>query len=144
MPVKEETEVICKTYHQRFYCYQRSSVLYGVLQPIWPSSGNIHYVWNASEEIIIVDNFLPSISCTVCTTWRWPSWPKYVIKYTKSVTKIKMFLLWLMDYFNSLQVLFVTSPTLGSTNNTDQQSKTSIDEISILCLFRGCWTRIWY
>jgi len=29
-------------------------------------------------------------------------------------------------------------------NYTDQQSKTSINEISILCLFRGCWTQIWY
>jgi len=48
MPVKdeEEIEVICKTHHQLFYCYQRSSVLYDVLQPIWPSSGNTrtHYV----------------------------------------------------------------------------------------------------
>jgi len=29
-------------------------------------------------------------------------------------------------------------------NYTDQQSKTSMDEISLLWLFRGCWTRIWY
>jgi len=29
-------------------------------------------------------------------------------------------------------------------HNTDQQSKTSIDEISLLWLFRGRWTRIWY
>jgi len=29
-------------------------------------------------------------------------------------------------------------------NNTDIQPKTSIDEISLLWLFCGCWTRIWY
>jgi len=27
---------------------------------------------------------------------------------------------------------------------TDLQSKNSIDEIRLLWLFRGCWTRIWY
>ena len=29
-------------------------------------------------------------------------------------------------------------------DNTDLQPKTSIDEISLLWLFRGYWTRIWY
>jgi len=29
-------------------------------------------------------------------------------------------------------------------NYTDLQPKTSIDEISLLWLFRGCWTWIWY
>jgi len=33
---------------------------------------------------------------------------------------------------------------LAMQNYTDLQSKTSIDEISLLWLFRGCWTRIWY
>jgi len=29
-------------------------------------------------------------------------------------------------------------------NYTDIQSKTSIDEISLLWLFCVCWTQIWY
>jgi len=29
-------------------------------------------------------------------------------------------------------------------HNTDLQPKTGIDEISLLWLFCGCWTRIWY
>ena len=31
-----------------------------------------------------------------------------------------------------------------TSNNTDIQPKISIDEISLLWLFCGCWTRIWY
>jgi len=29
------------------------------------------------------------------------------------------------------------------TSYTDLQPKSRIDEISLLWLFRGCWTRIW-
>ena len=32
----------------------------------------------------------------------------------------------------------------NTTNYTDIQPKTSTDEISLLWLFCGCWTRIWY
>ena len=33
---------------------------------------------------------------------------------------------------------------MAMNKNTDQESKTSIEEISLLWLFRGCWTQIWY
>jgi len=42
-----------------------------------------------------------------------------------------------------MSVCINASICVGS-NNTDLQSKTSIDEISLLWLFCGCWTRIWY
>jgi len=33
---------------------------------------------------------------------------------------------------------------INAIDCTDLQSKTSVDEISLLWLFCECWTRIWY
>jgi len=35
--------------------------------------------------VLYADNFLPAISYTAHITWRWPSWPKHVVQYTKSL-----------------------------------------------------------
>jgi len=69
--------------------------MYLVLKKADRGTCNMHYVRNTLEEIIVLftDNFLPSIFNIPCIAWRWPRWPKRVVKYTKSLITVKMFLL---------------------------------------------------
>jgi len=57
----------------------------------------------------------------------------------------------LIDHFILIRPIGVICMLIKSINfirvlidNTDIQPKISIDEISLLWLFCGCWTRIWY
>jgi hypothetical protein len=54
-----------------------------------------HYSFTLTETNLIyfhtiyAHNFIPSISHIVFVTGWWPSWPKHVVVYTKSLTTIK-------------------------------------------------------